>query len=479
MSYRKPLLIQNRPGQGIAKAAADAGNAIGTAIVDNITAEAEEQKLRDERIELEQATQNAQDVKDAIAKNEENSQFAEDAESTRANLGEDFNANNEDIYSLTRTLRNSDELSKEQIDGYAKQLVDARGRNQQLKDFIGGVAADSEESNQYQEGKLSLAGGAMEKAYNGFLNKLPGYSLKTERVDGKMSVSVVTPDDTYELPYASIADGSFSPYVVTPDIFKGTDKVYQDFNKSVKSRSGDEGENNLNQSDADGMTNVFNSQVSSISSRLLGMSQGNIRQFEVALKSNLGFSEEEVKQYVSGLSDAKTNSEYTQKLRDAVGSNLKPKIALNTGLSFKEGKFEVPAAEVDASKDSNTTNTILNDQYTQAQQVKMVGEIDTRAEELIKGNNFNMGNMAGFFGLSSSSKFFKGKSMSAADDMAIDPSNKTITFSFYKSGDPNDATKTVFDLTKVGDVMELLSATRGIDKEKTRAIANKIAKKIN
>ena len=90
-----------------------------------------------------------------------------------------------------------------------------------------------------------------------------------------------------------------------------------------------------------------------------------------------------------------------------------------------------------------------------------------------------MENMASFFGLSSSSKFFKGKSMSAADDMVIDPNNKTITFSFYKSGDPNDATKTVFNLTKVGDVMELISATRGIDKEKTRAIANKIAKQIN
>ena len=128
MSYRKPLLIQNKPGQGIAQAIAGAGKEIANSVADYNTQQREDLAIKEARIAQQQAEDDAALLKMQVELNEATQEDIKAGEDVKIQLGTIYNGFNEEIYSFQEQLKNgsANNLSQKSIQELNKGLVIAR-----------------------------------------------------------------------------------------------------------------------------------------------------------------------------------------------------------------------------------------------------------------------------------------------------------------------------------------------------------------
>ena len=100
MSYRKPLLIQNNPGQGIAQAMAGAGKEIANSVADYNIQQREDLAVREARIAQQKAKDDADSLKMQVELNSDSQEVLDAGNEVKIQLGEQYNAFNEEIYSF-------------------------------------------------------------------------------------------------------------------------------------------------------------------------------------------------------------------------------------------------------------------------------------------------------------------------------------------------------------------------------------------
>ena len=345
MSYRKPLLIQNNPGQGIAQAIAGAGKEIANSVADYNIQQREDLAVREARI----AKQKAEDDADALRMQEElDSDFqdvANASDEVKIQLGEQYNGFNEEIYSFQEQIKNgsANNLGQKTMQELNRGLVDARRKKQTMKDFIAGVGANKEEAPNYAGGGYQFNADSdgnteMAKGYNRFLQNVPGYTMTTEKGENNnFKVILNTPGGKHELPYKDIASGNWEPMVKVPQVFEGVNEAVGDFTDSIKGRP--KGTNSINQGDLDGALNIYNTQSEQVMGQLKGYSKTNLNKFRGALSQQLGYTDDQIKDMLKVMQSESSENAWKE-VDQAVKEKVAMSIARNSGMELQaDGKF--------------------------------------------------------------------------------------------------------------------------------------------
>lgn len=397
MSYRKPLLIQNKPGQGIAQAIAGAGKEIANSVADYNTQQREDLAIKEARIAQQQAEDDAALLKMQVELNEATQEDIKAGEDVKIQLGTIYNGFNEEIYSFQEQLKNgsANNLSQKSIQELNKGLVIARKKKETMKQFIAGVGADKEEAGNYAGGGYQFntdgnSSTAMASGYNRFLQNVPGYTINTKKGENNdFKVILNTPDGEHELPYQDIASGNWEPMVKVPQVFEGVNEAVGDFTKAIKGRP--KGTNSINQGDLDGALNVYNTQSEQVMSQLKGYSKTNLNKFRGALSQQLGYNDEQIKNMITGMqstSPGDTWKEVDQAVREKVAMS----IARNSGMELQEdGKF----TEMKEEAEPKVTKLTQPEKYEQGW-----NKITTTAFNKVKGDYTKTDALEEIFGIS-------------------------------------------------------------------------------
>jgi len=397
MSYRKPLLIQNNPGQGIAQAIAGAGKEIANSVADYNIQQREDLAVREARIAQQKAKDDADGLRMQSELNSDSQDFLDAGNEVKIQLGEQYNSFNEEIYSFQEQIKNgsANNLSPKTMQELNKGLVGARNKKQVMKDFIAGVGMDKEEAPNFAEGGYQFNTDGKGKpdmafGYNRFLQNVPGYTITTKKGENNdFKVILNTPDGEHELPYKDIASGNWEPMVKVPQVFEGVTKAVEDFTGAIKGRP--KGTNSINQGDLDGALNIYNAQSEQVMSQLKGYSKTNLNKFRGALSQQLGYDDGKIADMITEMQSTSPDAAWKE-VDQAVKEKVAMSIARNSGMELQaDGKF----IEMKEEAEPTVTKLTQSEKYE-----KGWNEVTTTAFDKVKGDFTKTDALKEIFGIS-------------------------------------------------------------------------------